>query len=198
MDIENQKHFNQHFSDEIKTIQGKKFLNSENSNNSYPALPTDSVALPICVHSRSPVIEIIEKVIKCDHRQLNLSRCPKLLRLFEVFLESDHSGISRIELIRRIYGMPSSSRFSMRQEQNRSANLVKLLSRARIMATMVLGGPRDVGLDWFTFDASLDGWHLYTITSPYIRSRIVYVNPTTDAGPAIAVKSERPGEIQDA
>ena len=171
MIFENEPHLNnisiddRNFLENLKRLFSNRFYQTNTGRLAHEAL---EVAL---LQSITPQIELVQSSIICDRRQLDLAKSPKILLLFQLFLHCGTYRFGRRELLQKIYQDSTSSVRSRRFREHHNANLIKLISRARIVTTLSLGGARDHGLIWFPFDSGIDGWHLYQISNRYARIR---------------------------
>lgn len=127
---------------------------------------------------------VVDRRVYCAGRVVDLSRRPRTLAVFRAFCRSANGFLSCDELVERLYGVKIGAQHSRRMVQSHHNNAIKMISRARIEAMMHLGSTRDVGVEWFVYDATLKGWHLHR-WHPYYRQAAMFdrltPEPTRDA-----------------
>ncbi len=98
-------------------------------------------------------------LVFCNDRVANLRRRPLCYRLFEAFAQSPGRGWSKAELMVEIYPVTKGMDCSDRMWRCLEHNLIKLLSRARLMAYRQLHN--DLTIDWFWFEPRVGKWFLF-------------------------------------
>lgn len=91
--------------------------------------------------------------------RVDLSEKNLMRKLFSAFLENSGNRLNKEELIFLIYGR----RFhecSTRRRASDIHNIVKLLSRARRLASVELGRQNGIDWDWFPYDSYCEEWML--------------------------------------
>ncbi len=114
------------------------------------------------VLSREMCIDIDPNNVCINHRALDLSKRRKIHKVFEVFLNHGDQRLSRSSLIEHIYTGPTDDS-SFRQQTCRNHNVVKLLSRARKLATRTFSAEHGLGFQWFPYDSATQTWKLYSL-----------------------------------
>ncbi|MFK7872246.1 MAG: hypothetical protein AB8C84_03610 [Oligoflexales bacterium] len=91
-----------------------------------------------------------------DHQNLTILGKPYLIRLLNLFVESDHHVLTKTELVKVIY-FPNTE-VSSRYANHARTNLVKLLSRTRHLLSEAYPD-----WDWLPYDDDKESWHLYRL-----------------------------------
>lgn len=117
-----------------------------------------------------PKIQVFGQGVVCNGARLDLTRRPLSLRLFELFCEKDDMRLSRAEMVEGIYDLKGKPLVSERHREALFVNVVKLVSRTRILATAYLGRGAGRGIEWFGYDAETKVWSLYHLRSEYLQS----------------------------
>ncbi len=117
-----------------------------------------------------PKIQVFGQGVVCNGARLDLARRPLSLRLFELFCEKDDMRLSRAEMVEGIYCLKGKPLVSERHLEALFVNVVKLVSRTRILATAYLGRGAGRGIEWFGYDAETKVWSLYRLRSEYLQS----------------------------
>jgi hypothetical protein len=153
---------NEHF------VEGLRQLVSRHGGDVAPSIlfgPQDDEA-------QGPHIMVIDRRVVCDGRVVDLHRRPKTLAVFRAFCRTGSRFLSRDDLVERLYAMRIGPEHSRRIIECHYNNAIKMVSRARIEATVHLGGTRDAGIEWFVYDHGLKGWHFHRVHSYYRRLRL--------------------------
>lgn len=112
---------------------------------------------------REVSIYIKEHTVNFNHKTLDLSKRKKICKIFEVFLKQELYQITRSALIKHVYSDARSER-SVRQQSCYNHNVVKLVSRARHLASKAFGEDEATAkFHWFPYDPSSGTWRLYAI-----------------------------------
>jgi hypothetical protein len=115
-----------------------------------------------------PRISVVDRRVLCNGRVLDLARRPTTLSLFQLFSVAPTQELSRDELLRSLYGDEIADRASPRYLESLHGNVVKLVSRARILANAFLSQGPEAGIEWFVFNSERRSWRLYQLQSSYI------------------------------
>jgi hypothetical protein len=121
------------------------------------------------VPANAPPVLLIRKageVIQCNEKKLNLKRKVLVEKLFSIFLEAGGAGISKEEVLRKIYGDRQLENKSEQYNENLGHNVVKIISRARMMARRKLSGIWSDRVKWFVFDRKESRWYFYRVKRP--------------------------------
>jgi hypothetical protein len=110
---------------------------------------------------REITLNLDERTVSFNRRNLDLSNRKKICKIFEVFLKQDFYQINRSSLIKHVYSDDSQQR-SVRQQCCYNHNVVKLISRARRLASGAFQGD-DNRLHWFPYDPCSQTWRLYAV-----------------------------------
>lgn len=116
-----------------------------------------------------PKIQVFGQGVVCNGARLDLTRRPLSLKLFQVFCEKDDMRLSRPELVKAVYDLDDKPLVSERHLEALYVNVVKLVSRTRILATAYLGRGAGRGIEWFGYDAETKVWSLYRLRSEYLK-----------------------------
>ncbi len=130
------------------------------------ALPTTSPVprllytyLQRSVLTREMSIDLSANGVRFNRKALDLSKRKKIRQVFEVFLKGKNQRITRSSLIEQIYAN-NQREASFRQQTCRNHNIVKLISRARKLATRTFFEERGAQCHWFPYDPSSQTWRL--------------------------------------
>lgn len=115
-----------------------------------------------------PKIQVFGQGVVCNGARLDLARRPLSLKLFRLFCEKDDMRLSRAELVEGVYDLKGKPLLSERHLESLYVNVVKLVSRTRILATAYLGRGAGKGIEWFGYDADAKVWSLYRLRSEYL------------------------------
>lgn len=99
----------------------------------------------------------IEKTVFFNRISLDLSHQPKIFLIFYALYKSKEEGMTRDELIQKVYA-PSREEISERQRRCYRHNIIKLLSRARLIAHECFGSEHLL-LEWFPYSSKIEKWH---------------------------------------
>lgn len=128
--------------------------------------PADSV--PDVKLTLLPKIQVFGQSVVCNGCRLDLARRPLSLKLFRLFCEKDDMRLTRSELVDGIYDLAGKPLLSDRHREALFVNVVKLVSRTRILAAAYLGRGAGRGIEWFGYDAETKTWTLYRLRSEYL------------------------------
>ena len=112
--------------------------------------------------SRAFCLRVEDKALRVGESRLDLGKRKKMLILFNSFLTSKDHQVSREDLIYRVYGQDVGS-ISERQLECLQHNIVKLVSRARIVLKTSIPSVEGTPVDWFPYDPERGKWSLYRI-----------------------------------
>ncbi len=115
-----------------------------------------------------PKIHIIGQTVICNGARLDLSRRPLSLALFRAFSETPSMQLTRPEVVAKIYGVSSGEGISERYLESLYGNVVKLISRTRLLAAGFLARGSSQGIEWFAYDGERRVWALYRLKSEYL------------------------------
>src|SRR5882724_10338122 len=108
-------------------------------------------------------IRLKDDVVSFNRRNLDLSKRKKICKIFEVFLKQDLYQITRGSLIKQVYSELQHER-SLRQQNCHNHNVVKLISRARRLASRAFREDETPSkFHWFPYDPCSRTWRLYAI-----------------------------------
>ena len=100
----------------------------------------------------------LEKTIFFNKISLDLSHQPKIFLIFYMLYKNKDDGLDRDMLIKKIYA-PSGERISERQMRCYRHNTIKLLSRARIIASECFTSEH-FRIEWFPYSSKIKRWYL--------------------------------------
>ncbi len=115
-----------------------------------------------------PRISIVDRRLICNGASLDLAGRPLMLRLFQTLLATPDMMITRNQLLAKVYRFEKLDTRTARWLQSSHSNAVKMISRARIMATTFLGSGGGRGIEWLVFDMEREAWCLYRLNNRYI------------------------------
>jgi hypothetical protein len=118
-----------------------------------------------------PKIHVFGQGVVCNGTRLDLTRRPLSLKLFQIFCEKDDMKLSRQDLVEGIYDLKGKPLVSERHREALYVNVVKLVSRTRLLASAYLGRGAGHGIEWFGYDAETKQWSLYRLRSEYLGRR---------------------------
>lgn len=118
-----------------------------------------------------PKIQVLGQGVVCNGSRLDLTRRPMSLKLFQLFCEKDDLKLSRADVVRGIYDLQGKAYVSERHMEALFVNVVKLISRTRILAAAYLGRGGGRGIEWFGYDSESRIWSLYRLRSEYLGCR---------------------------
>lgn len=105
-----------------------------------------------------------EKTVMFNGSCLDLHKQKKIYTLFHLFSKHREEGLDRFTLIREIYHPNQEIKISNRQLSCYDHNIVKLLSRARNIATHKFN-TKYIGVDWFPYNIYTKKWDFYRVSS---------------------------------
>lgn len=111
--------------------------------------------------SLPPSVSIANREVIYNGKTLSLYRKAKLFGIFQLFCQSGNNFLTSHQIIEQLYGINIHPQMSQRNITCLRNNVIKMISRGRILATLALGGPREDGIQWFTHVRELDGWYLF-------------------------------------
>lgn len=117
-----------------------------------------------------PRIQVFGQGVVCNGARLDLTRRPLSLKLFQVFCEKDDMRLTRQELVEAVYDLKGKPLVTERHLEALYVNVVKLVSRTRILAAAYLGRGAGRGIEWFGYDAETKVWSLYRLRSEYLKA----------------------------
>lgn len=96
---------------------------------------------------------------------LSLMEKPFLLRLFYLFASTPLLELTKKDLIENLYHIPvDTESMSVRRFASLSHNVVKLVSRGRILAKENFTDQnRNYSLEWFPYSSETQSWSLYRV-----------------------------------
>jgi len=106
---------------------------------------------------RDEVVISDDGIVKFGEKNMNLCNQPLMRSLFEAFIESTSGRIGRDQLVKVIYGRDVYT-ISQRRRTSDYHNIVKLISRARLLAKAKLDNTELAEWDWFPFDSITEEW----------------------------------------
>jgi hypothetical protein len=114
-------------------------------------------------------ISLKESCISFNKKNLDLSKRKKIRKVFEVFLhQQDSNPVDRNSLIKHIYN-ENIDHSSERQQLCHHHNVIKLISRARHLASKTFQENEEaVPLHWFPYDPCSQTWRLYSIKDDHV------------------------------
>lgn len=118
-----------------------------------------------------PKIQVFGQGVVCNGVRLDLVRRPLSLKLFRIFCEREDMRLSRDDLVEEVYDLKGKPPISERHRDALYVNVVKLVSRTRILAAAYLGRGAGKGIEWFGYDADSRMWILYRLRSEYLGRR---------------------------
>ena len=94
------------------------------------------------------------------------------LRLFDVFCNAPNHERSRDDLLSQVYRIKDLYSHTDRYVESVYNNGVKLISRARILATTHLSFAVGHGIEWFVYDQERKIWCLYRLRNEYLSDHL--------------------------
>ena len=119
-----------------------------------------------------PRINVRKHQVICNNSSLDLTRRPMTLRLFDVFCNAPNHERSRDDLLMEVYRIKDLNSHTERYVESVYNNGVKLISRARILATMHLSFAVSHGIEWFVYDQERKIWCLYRLRNEYLSDHL--------------------------
>jgi hypothetical protein len=119
-----------------------------------------------------PRIKVRNHQVICNNTSLDLARRPMTLRLFEVFCNAPNHERSRDDLLMEVYRIKDLNSHTERYVESVYNNGVKLISRARILATTHLSFAVSHGIEWFVYDQERKIWCLYRLRNEYLSDHL--------------------------
>jgi hypothetical protein len=132
------------------------------------AVPAAAAPVPPAI---LPRITVVDRRVLCNGRILDLARRPTTLSLFRLFCAAPRQEVSREDVLRELYGDEVADRASPRYLESLHGNIVKLVSRARILASAFLSQGPERGIEWFVYSPERRSWRLYQLQSDYVARR---------------------------
>ena len=129
---------------------------------------SDPVRESIADLNLMPRVRLEHFMVYCNQACLNLSRKPTTMRLFEVFCSAPHYECSSNELIAKVYRIFDLNQRPERFVESLHCNLIKLISRARSLASRHLSKAAANGIEWFVYDQERKIWALYRLRHEYL------------------------------
>lgn len=109
-------------------------------------------------------IEIEDRMIKLDDKELNLRSKSKIFNVFEVFLNQVDRSLTKSQLVNLLFKDHSEIEDpSHRQLMCWEQNVTKRLCRSRRLAREVFGKYKNFVLDWFYYDQQTKCYQLVRI-----------------------------------
>ena len=115
-----------------------------------------------------PTIVWVKHSVMCDGVPIPLGRMQTPRKLFRVFLRRPFAAFTREELVERIYGRYAPKLRTDRLNQAMNKNLIKLISRTRLIAETALNTGPVKWIEWFPHDPETNLWSFYRLTSTYL------------------------------
>ncbi len=128
--------------------------------------PNVSTFLGQLEHSAKTSVDLSIKIedgfISCNGKTRDLRRSEMLLRVFQTFKKFPHQKLDRMTLINQVYGPDYTRTYSKRQQGCLRHNIVKLVSRARRLASHHFKDESGENLyEWFPYDPSSQSWRFF-------------------------------------
>lgn len=114
-----------------------------------------------------PVMEFRADQFYCADTCIDVADKPLTRGLFLAFLRHRHQPMSRAALVKHVYRDCFAQAQSDRFMFSLSQNLIKLISRARILADEATNKD-ERWIDWFPYEPISQTWSLYRLTNDYI------------------------------
>ena len=116
-------------------------------------------SLGLSAIAKVPCVELVGARLSFEGRSLDFGRQNLMIKLFQIFLQSKECRVSRLELIKRIYGHQNLS-IANRKVLTDFHNIVKLISRARKICEHHFLSGTDRSWVWFDYDPFASDWVL--------------------------------------
>ena len=123
-------------------------------------------------------IDPSRKIVKFNKKELNLSKQKKLFSIFSIFFQQNFEGVKRKDLIEKIYPSTILKEPSSRQLNCYNHNIIKLLSRARKLASQDFK-TNILELEWFPYNMHSKKWDFYRLNLTNI-SKLLNQRKTED------------------
>ncbi|MEN9834145.1 MAG: hypothetical protein RL011_338 [Pseudomonadota bacterium] len=136
--------------------------------DSLRALILDRRAVPKVL----PSIRFRHDYLICNSASIDLRDRPVTMRLFKAFCNSPMLECSREELLMQVYRVRYPDYCTDRYLEAVYAKTVKLISRARILATTMLSHAVGFGIEWFVYDQERKIWCLYRMRNEYLNQKL--------------------------
>ncbi len=136
--------------------------------DSLRALILDRPAIPKVL----PSIRFQHDTLICNSGCIDLSDRPVTKRLFKAFCRSPTLECSREDLIQQVYRLRNADFCTDRLIEAVYAKTIKLISRARILATTMLSHSVGFGIEWFVYDQERKIWCLYRMRNEYLNQKL--------------------------
>ena len=115
-----------------------------------------------------PLITIYKNNVYCNGVAIPLARMKTPLSLFRVFLRRPFKAFTRDQLLEKIYGDESPKLRTDRLTLAMHHNLIKLISRTRLIAEAAVNTGPVKWIEWFPYDAENNIWSFYRLTNAYL------------------------------
>ncbi|MBM4253221.1 MAG: hypothetical protein FJ146_14725 [Deltaproteobacteria bacterium] len=119
-----------------------------------------------------PTIRFGHDYLICNGASLDLHDRPVTMRLFRAFCRSPTLECSREDLLTQVYRIRYPDYCTDRYVEAVYAKTVKLISRARILATTILSHAVGFGIEWFVYDQERKIWCLYRMRNEYLNQKL--------------------------
>ena len=118
-----------------------------------------------------PSIHLGHGAVICNGVAIRFGRMKTPLKLFRVFLRRPFHAYTREELVERIYGADAPKLRTDRLTRALQQNLIKLISRTRLIAESSVNSGPVKWIEWFPYDPERNHWSFYRLTNAYLLER---------------------------
>ena len=115
-------------------------------------------------------LDFSNKTINIENNNLNLLGQEKIYKLFSFFYSSPDQTLNRKDLLEKIYLFDEKREVSLRQKNSLNHNIVKLISRARKLASTKFKDINNMSIEWFPYDKNEKQWCLYRLKHTMLKS----------------------------
>ena len=126
------------------------------------------VAMPAGRTQLLPQVFVEDRSVVCNGASLDLASRPLMYRLFRALCSAPDLTIGREQLAEQVYLIKDAATRTERFMTSVYANGIKLVSRARILASTHLGPVVGQGVEWLVHDQDRKRWCLYRLRTGYL------------------------------
>jgi hypothetical protein len=99
---------------------------------------------------------------------LDLTNCQLTLRLFQLFSSSRNYQCTLIDILKHVYGVSLNIQQSPRYRRSARMRAIKLISRARRLASETFSDVGSEKIEWFAYDHDVKAWSLFKQRDHYV------------------------------
>ena len=115
-----------------------------------------------------PSISIHSSNVYCNGIIIPIARMTTPLSLFRIFLRSPFEAFTREQLVEGVYGHIAPKLRTDRLTGAMNQNIIKLISRTRLIAEEAVNVGPAKWIEWFPYDADRNLWSFYRLTNAYL------------------------------